>query len=45
MQETSPPVESKVHFAGEAYTDGVSSTVHGAGFSGRDVARTILQGA
>lgn len=39
-----PPVDSKVYFAGEAYTDGVSSTVHGAGFSGRDVARTILQG-
>lgn len=39
-----PPVESKIYFAGEAYTDGASATVHGAGFSGRDAARTILQG-
>ncbi len=39
------PVESKIYFAGEAYTDSESATVHGAGFSGRDVARTILQGS
>lgn len=38
------PVSGKIHFAGEAFTDGASSTVHGAGFSGRDAARTILQG-
>lgn len=38
-----PPVRNALYFAGEAYTDGISSTVHGAGFSGRDVARTILQ--
>ncbi len=38
------PVENLVYFAGEAFTDGASSTVHGAGFSGRDAARSILQG-
>ncbi|MDG1334351.1 MAG: NAD(P)/FAD-dependent oxidoreductase [Crocinitomicaceae bacterium] len=37
------PVQN-VYFAGEAFTDGASSTVHGAGFSGRDIARAILQG-
>ena len=38
------PVDNLLYFAGEAFTDGASSTVHGAGFSGRDAARTILQG-
>ncbi len=37
-------VDQKIYFAGEAFIDGPSSTVHGAGFSGRDTARQILEG-
>lgn len=40
----SEPLDNKVFFAGEAYTDGDWSTVHGAGLSGISVAETILKG-
>ena len=38
------PVDSKLYFAGEAVSEQAIATVHGAGMSGRDVAKTILQG-
>lgn len=41
MQE---PVNNKLYFAGEAYSNEMTNTVHGAGFSGTEVAKNILQG-
>ena len=38
----SEPVDSKVHFAGEVLNIEEWSTVHGAGFNGREVAETIM---
>lgn len=37
-------VNGKVYFAGEAYSDIASATVHGAGISGRTQAESILTG-
>ncbi|MGD1847723.1 MAG: flavin monoamine oxidase family protein [Salibacteraceae bacterium] len=37
-------VDRKLYFAGEAYHEEASSTVHGAGFSGIDAAKAILKG-
>ncbi len=36
-------VEKKIYFAGEAFSEDLSSTVHGAGFSGVDMANLILK--
>ena len=38
------PLDSKVYFAGESLHANASATVHGAGQSGMEVTRTILQG-
>lgn len=38
----SEPIDSKVYFAGEALNTNEWSTVHGAGFNGRDVAESII---
>lgn len=38
------PVNSKVYFAGEAFVEGPTATVHGAGLSGISVAENIMTG-
>lgn len=40
----SEPVNNKVYFAGEALNKEEWSTVHGAGFNGREVAEKIMEG-
>ena len=45
MDDLRAPLDSKVYFAGEALYAPASATVHGAGMSGRDVAKTIISGS
>lgn len=44
MDALREPLDNKVYFAGEALYENASATVHGAGMSGRDVTKTILEG-
>ena len=44
IDSISAPVDSKVYFAGEALNKNEWSTVHGAGFNGREVAEGIITG-
>ena len=44
-QETlAEPIAGRIHFAGEAFAESDTSTVHGAGLSGNEVAKTIMRG-
>lgn len=42
--EISRGLNNKVYFAGEAYHQQANATVHGAAFTGRDIAKTIIAG-
>ncbi len=43
-ERMSEGVNNKLYFAGEAFHQSANSTVHGAGFTGRDIASKIITG-